>query len=69
MENKLKKLFDYQTFEQNKELQKIIDEALDFETSFSLSDDMLGAVAGGAIIKPDKQQEDKEKKDKEIKDN
>lgn len=69
MENKLKKLFDYQTFEQNKELQKIIDETLDFEPAFSLTDDMLGAVAGGAPPKKDSQQDDKEKKNKSIEDN
>ena len=47
MKQKLTKLFDYQKFEQNKELQKVIEESLRYETKTALSDDALGLVAGG----------------------
>lgn len=45
MQNKLYKLFDYQKFEKNKHLESIIEECN--EDVFELSDDLLGAVAGG----------------------
>lgn len=59
MENKLKKLFDYQKFEQNKDLQDVIDSTVVYDGAVSLSDDLLGSVAGG---------QNKEEKKKEIKD-
>lgn len=58
MENKLKKLFDYQKFEQNKQLQTIINESLQLEATTVLSDEMLGAIAGGQS-QPDNIDKDK----------
>lgn len=57
MKNKLYKLFDYQKFEKNKHLENIIEECN--EDVFVLSDDLLGAVAGG------KQEVENTQKDKE----
>lgn len=57
MKNKLKKLFDYQLFEQNKQLQDIINKALDEQTQTVLSDELLGAVAGGKNQEIKSQQE------------
>lgn len=47
MDKKLRKLFAYQRFEQNKDLQDIINKTLSQETTMVLSDELLGAVAGG----------------------
>lgn len=60
MEKKLRRLFDYQKFALNKELQRQIDDVLNKETSCVLSDDMLGAVAGG--VSKDEDIKDIEKK-------
>ncbi len=58
MENKLRKLFDYQRFEQNPKLNKYINEA--HVSSFSrLSDEQLKQVAGGRGNAPNKPQKPK----------
>ena len=62
MENKLRKLFEYQKFEQNKDLQNIINESLQYETTTVLSDEMLGAVAGGQNQPENKQEDNKTEK-------
>ena len=51
METKLKKLFDYQKFAQNENLNRIIKES-SISTACELSDEVLFSVAGG------KQEED-----------
>ena len=50
MEDKLRKLFDYQKFAQNKNLQKQIDIVLCGEFEECICDDLLVAVAGGKDI-------------------
>lgn len=47
MEKKLKKLFDYQKFEQNEKLNKLISEAHYSASFIKLSDEDLKQVAGG----------------------
>ncbi len=48
MENKLFKLFDYQKFSKNKDLQKIIDDVEErYQNEYVLSDDSLAFAAGG----------------------
>lgn len=51
MEQKLKNLFDFQKFEKNSRLQKIIDDSINRYESFELSDDDLSFVnaAGTAV--------------------
>ena len=46
MKNKLKALFDYQKFENNKHLEKVIDESLDYANN-PIKDDQLAFVYGG----------------------
>ena len=48
MEDKLKKLFDYQKFENNPNLQIVISKCLETNTSFELSDNELEFAVGGA---------------------
>lgn len=58
MEKKLKKLFDYQKFAQNKHLDEIIKTTFS-ETVVGLNDDALFAVVGGIqekIPKPEEEQ-------------
>ncbi len=56
-EKKLKKLFDFQKFAENKELQSLIDESKDrIQDEFELMDDDLEFAAGGVnkdIDKPE----------------
>lgn len=63
MKQKLTKLFDYQKFEQNKELQKVIEESLRYETKAALSDDALGLVAGGRNNSINNKKEEEKKED------
>lgn len=54
------KLFDYQKFEDNQKLKKVIDEADD--KGYALSDDSLFAVTGGQTREINLEEDDKEKK-------
>ena len=49
IENKIKKIFDYQRFENNKDLQNVINETEDraFCNCKSLNDEKLLAIVGG----------------------
>ena len=51
MEKKLKKLFDYQQFEKNPELEKLIAQTCD-KYSGELSDDVLSQVNAAGEIPP-----------------
>ena len=59
MEKKLKELFDYQKYAENKHLAKIIDETLN--EGEELLEDVIGAVTGGVDYL---EQDKKEEKDK-----
>lgn len=60
-DEKLKRLFDYQKFENNRRLKDIIFD-VNNECKTQLSDDLLVSVAGGTTVKNEKQE--KEDKDK-----
>ena len=65
-ENRLKNLFDYQRFEKNKELQRIINGVLDRHDSSAvlLTDSQLSFAAGGKVMDRnlEKKNEDDDKK-------
>ena len=66
MAGNLKRLFDYQRFEGNKRLQKLIDET-EARSGEELSDDMLGFVAAaGDLSQVDRDQEQRETRSKEL---
>ena len=55
MENKLKKLFDYQKFEKNAHLQSVIQKTMDKYEVKALSDDdmfLVNAAGTGTLNKP-----------------
>ena len=52
MEKKLKQLFDYQKFENNEKLNKLIDEVHSSASFVKLSEEDLKQVAGGKCSAP-----------------
>ena len=65
MEKKLTNLFEYQRFEGNKRLQKLIDEA-ENRAAQALDDDDLAFVAGGVGSDEMSQPRERELRDKEL---
>lgn len=54
MERKLKNLFDYQKFEKNDRLDKLIEETMNRYEKFELSDDDLEYVNAAGVKDPNK---------------
>lgn len=67
MEKKLKKLFDFQSFSGNKEIEKMMKEA-ESRYPAMMSDDDLAFVAAG-VEHPLSEEEQETRRKKEIKDN
>ena len=65
MENKLKRLFDYQRFAKNENLQKTIEDSLNRNPEvieLALNDASLAMAVGGRKHDPSKEKEEEEKR-------